>query len=200
MKISDSVIYGTSWRGEDPRGVANWLIRVSNEAKNALPHVSIQKIVYLAHASHLYYRKRPLVNGAFEAWEFGPVNKAIWNELKNYGRTQVTAPIEKVDMWSGEVTIVAEPKDLLVITHLEEVYSKLKDKTPSQLISITHKKNGPWDCIWDKSRTEVTLSNRISDEVTYQRSGNLVSDLNIEDKGTIEYFETPPFKSKRKPN
>jgi len=194
---NSTVVTGTSWRGEDPRAVVNWFVLQGMKEQRPFPHVSLQKILYLAHASFLHETGRPLVRTAFEAWEYGPVNRSIWVELKEFGRSPVTSLIENVDRWSGEVSQIPMPADVRVKSHLKRVFHTLKYTSPGQLIDITHRKESAWSCVWNKSKTSVTLSNHISDELSKQRFNAMGISLIAQESEADYYFETPPFKGPR---
>ncbi|QZN99150.1 Panacea domain-containing protein [Chenggangzhangella methanolivorans] len=54
-----------------------------------LSNLEIQKILYLAHMYHLGRTGQPLINEAFEAWDYGPVVPEVYGRAKGTG----SAPI-----------------------------------------------------------------------------------------------------------
>lgn len=152
----------------DPRSVANVMIAFASKRNIALTHVALQKLVYFAHAAFLVRYDRPLVSGYFEAWEHGPVHRVLYNSLKRYGRDAVDRPIERSDPFSGHTQLADAITDLEIVDHIEEITRRLGHLPAGFLIDLSHAKGGPWDHIWNKSKTEPVLGNRISDTVTKQ--------------------------------
>ena len=152
--------------GVDARSVANFMIEHSIPAGIELKHVAIQKLMYFAHATYLRRYKVPLVSGYFEAWEFGPVHRAVYDCLKQHRRTSVREVIERVDPFTGEITSISAPEDSVVRNHLAHVMTTLGHVPPGRLIEMSHVPGGPWDYIWNISKTKPVLGNRISDSVT----------------------------------
>jgi uncharacterized phage-associated protein len=159
--------------GYDPRVVVNALIDAANKAHIPVRNVSIQKLLYFAHASFLVHYRRPLVKGAFEAWEYGPVCRPIYDALKGYGRSEVTAPITRTDPFTGEVSELPPLQDAAAQRHIEHLMHVMGRATPSQLISLSHVEGGAWWIVWNKSKTGATVGNRIDDELTIATFGKL---------------------------
>lgn len=159
--------------GYDPRVVANALIEAARRANIPMRNVSIQKLLYFAHASFLVHYRRPLVRGAFEAWEYGPVCRPIYDALKGYGRNEVTSLITRRDPYTGEESELPQLSDATAQSHIERVMHVMGRATPSQLISLSHVEGGAWSIVWNKSKTGATVGNRIDDRLTIATFGKL---------------------------
>ncbi|WP_132883897.1 type VI toxin-antitoxin system SocA family antitoxin [Sphingomonas molluscorum] len=159
--------------GHDPRVVVNALIECAQSMQIPVRNVSLQKLLYFAHAAYLAHHRRPLIRGAFEAWEYGPVCRPIYDALKAYGRDEVTAPIKRRDPYTGVVSDLPPLEDDLAVRHLENVMRALGGLSPSQLISLSHVPGGAWSIVWNKAKTGATLGNRIDDELTKATFGKL---------------------------
>lgn len=157
-------------RGHDPRAVVNQMIEFALEQEVHLPNVSVQKLLYFAHAAHLAkYGGTPLVASVFEAWEYGPVCRPIYDELKHYGRSSVSQKIEDIDLFTGEVTIPSLPNDLRVKSHVFNIMDSLGRLSPGQLIDLSHVKGGAWHETWHKARTRTTVGGAICDSLIRER-------------------------------
>lgn len=184
--------YGSMNLGHDPRAVANAMIAFAALRDIPLWNVSIQKLLYFAHASFLVRKNRPLVKGCFEAWEFGPVSRPVYDALKKYGREPVNLPITRTDPFSGETTQPAMSSDIEAVDEVESVMRTMSHLSPSQLIRLSHVDEGAWSVVWNKSKTGATLGNRITDELTVERYSRLkISLSNCNSEGGID--EAAPF-------
>ena len=155
--------------GHDPRAVANEMIEHSLNQSTHLPNVSIQKLLYFAHASYLQRKGIPLVATVFEAWEYGPVCRSVYNELKHHGRETVNSRIQNVDIFTGEVSELTLQNDEQARAHVTNVMETYGRLSPGQLIELSHAKNGPWHYVWHKARTGTTIGNTIHDIVIKER-------------------------------
>ena len=177
--------------GEDPRAVVNLLLECGDELGLSFTNLALQKLLYFAHASFLVETKRPLISGVFEAWEHGPVCRVVYDALKGYGRSPVTAPISKRDVFTNEQSEIAIPQSRQVTAHVFGVAKTLGRLSPSQLRNLSHIPNGPWDIIWNKAETSVTFGNRIPDSLIASNHRILPQPNQAAKKGYDGYEATP---------
>ena len=52
-------------------------------------NLDMQKILYIAHRYHLFKYDEPLVDGLFEAWNYGPVHPELYHYAKAFGANPV---------------------------------------------------------------------------------------------------------------
>ncbi|MBN9788279.1 hypothetical protein DMP17_06700 [Pseudonocardia sp. TMWB2A] len=145
------------------------MITFANRREMPIWNVSVQKLMYFAHASFLIRQSRPLIRGAFEAWEYGPVCRPVYNELKSYGREPITTLIQRVDPFTGEITMPALDGDIEADDHIAGIMRTMGHLHPNQLISLSHVRDGAWYEVWNKAKTGATVGNRISDKLTVER-------------------------------
>ena len=65
----------------DARAVANFLLDAADTHNITLSITSLLKIIYFAQGWHLAKYNRPLIGQSFEAWEFGPVIRVVYDSL-----------------------------------------------------------------------------------------------------------------------
>lgn len=99
-----------------------------------LTNLQLQKMLYLAQMMHLGTTGERLLNGTFEAWDYGPVLPNVYGQVKTFG----SGPIRNIFYGIGDVTDEGRAK------MLDEAYDQLSQKSAGQLVSITHWKNGAW--------------------------------------------------------
>jgi uncharacterized phage-associated protein len=111
--------------------------------------LSLQKILYLAHMVHLGRGHGPLVQGNFEAWDYGPVHPILYHKVKSFG----AKPIPNV-FWSQEVV------DGTTREILEEACDNLLHLTPGALVQNTHWKDGAWAMNYSPSAKNILIPER----------------------------------------
>ena len=100
----------------------------------SLTHLEIQKLIYLAHLVYLGNKKKPLVDGLFEAWDYGPVHPHLYHKAKIFG----SDPVKNIFRLETDV-----PKDSLEAEILDAVTDKFSSDK-AKLVSITHWDQGAW--------------------------------------------------------
>ncbi len=119
----------------DVRQVANEFIRRGLDEGRALTPMHVQKLVFFAHARLLAFHKAPLIRETFEAWEHGPVVRALYDELRSYGQQGVT---ETISLSAEEQAPI---HDHGTIDWCYQNYGRVNALTLSDL---THSPDGPW--------------------------------------------------------
>jgi len=116
----------------------------------SLSNLKIQKLIYLA---HMFYMGRnngePLVNGRFEAWDYGPVNPDLYHLLKIYGSDPVG------NIFRGFPNIGGKAEGEI----LDEVYDAIGDSTAGKLVAATHRKGGAWEKNYQIGKREISIPN-----------------------------------------
>jgi uncharacterized phage-associated protein len=108
--------------------------RLAMDSGWSLSNLKLQKILYLAHMFHLGRTGEPLVDGSFEAWEYGPVHPDLYHRLKVFGADSVQ------NIFYGIGDLVEGPEKAI----LDEAYRDLGKAGPGRLVSATHRPNGAW--------------------------------------------------------
>lgn len=109
--------------------------RMCERSDWTVTNLELQKMLYLAQMMFMgKHDGERLLNGTFEAWDYGPVLPVLYSQVKSFG----SGPIK--DVFFG----VSEVKDEDRAKMLDEAYDQLSKKTAGQLVSITHWKNGAW--------------------------------------------------------
>lgn len=123
--------------------VANALIKASNYS---LSPMKLQKLMYFADGWVLALTGYKLINEKFEAWEYGPVIRHVYEEFSAFGgreidKTTATQPEE-----------IHEEGTVRLINTILEKYGSYSAITLSQM---THEKDSPWDISWKKGKNTV---------------------------------------------
>lgn len=124
--------------------------RICEQSGWSLSNLELQKILYIAHMYYLGKTEIPLVTGHFEAWDYGPVNPAVYHEAKVFGRSPVGNIFHDVEDLGD-----SDEREIL-----DEVVQVFADHTPGRLVAITH-----WDKgAWAKNYTPGMRNNLISNK------------------------------------
>jgi uncharacterized phage-associated protein len=112
---------------------AKWLCEKSGWR---LSNLQLQKLLYIAHMLHLGNNNgEPLIDGRFEAWNYGPVEKSVYHRAKVFGADPVGNIFYDVPDIKNAPTAFAA---------LEETYEALKSASPAKLVAVTHWEKGAW--------------------------------------------------------
>lgn len=110
--------------------VANWFMK-----KGANIHKKIQKLCYYAQAWSYVFNNAPMIDSDFEAWVHGPVNRQLWNKLKEYGYFDINRDVLE--------EIAKDITDINVLNVLEQVWATYGEYSGFELERLTHTEL-PW--------------------------------------------------------
>lgn len=127
--------------------IANFFVRKSLKENRPITQIKLQKLLYFAHGFYLVLKEHPLINEQIEAWHYGPVIPSIYYKFKKWKNK----PIKDVSIYQYENAIIKEDD----IEFLDLVWHKFSYYTASQLVEISHEKNGPWHVAIHKSKILV---------------------------------------------
>ena len=149
----------------DSRAIANFFLGRADQASQQLTPMSLLKILYFAHAWHLAKYKEPLVAQPFEAWERGPVNRVVYEQVKKFGKGVVSERLKVLDPRS--VTFVDANCDLTddLKTFLGNIFSYYSQYHAFELSDITHASGTPWDTVWNAAENGAVPGMWISNEL-----------------------------------
>ena len=153
----------------DPRAVANLLLDLAQEDGLAISNLALQKLLYFAHAHFLIRTEKPLVQGGFEAWTYGPVHPAVYQAFKAEGDRPITMRAQGRNVMTGESRSLPAPADPEVRRHIRDVLRAYGHLPPGRLVDISHAPKGPWAAVVSQARESVALGMRIPDSVTRER-------------------------------
>lgn len=135
----------------DPRAIANEFVKLNGGPMNQM---KLQKLVYIAHGWNLAINRAPLVDGRIEAWDGGPVMRAIWNHIRDFGFN--THPYLMGTPKGDVFTAVLSQSERAVIEH---VWRRYGEYSGVELSNMTHEPGTPWsNAYFGRGRNSV-LSN-----------------------------------------
>ncbi|KAI4452719.1 hypothetical protein C823_007303 [Eubacterium plexicaudatum ASF492] len=112
---------------------ARYLVFLSYGRKQySLTPLKLQKLLYLAQGWSYVWDKKAAFSDEFEAWQYGPVNKKVYEEFKRYGRSEIP---EREGLHSL--------RDFDVTETLAAIWDEYGKKTAYDLVELTHQQK-PW--------------------------------------------------------
>lgn len=115
--------------------VANALI-IGHGDKLALTNLKLNKLVYFAQVESVRDDGSALFDDLVEAWQFGPVTRAVYDAFKRYGRGAIAAPSGPADIDSRSERIVAR------------VASTYGMMSAFDLVTLSHREGGAWSNVY----------------------------------------------------
>jgi uncharacterized phage-associated protein len=150
----------------EARKVCNFLLANFDAVEFGLTNLRINKLLFFIHAESLAHRAQGLIRNHFEAWQFGPVIRPIFDAFKGYNDGPIKGPAQFLDYATG--TRVAVPFDDIRDDDRQILLMEFKNYSrfsTGQLVSLSHEKNGPWDIVYRAHLADPTQSPRIPNEL-----------------------------------
>ena len=118
-----------------------------------LTHMQLQKLVYIAHGWSLALTGAPLTSDDPEAWDYGPVYRALYEALRKYRKSPVTRKIKRGDWELFPDDFDEEPEGDITRDQeavIKKVYDTYGGFPAFRLSALTHQPNTPWDKIFNQ--------------------------------------------------
>ncbi len=149
----------------DIRGLANELLDVADELGVQVSNLSLQKLLFFAHADHLAAFGSPLTKNVFEAWRLGPVSPVLYHEFKSFGERPITARASAFDYETGRPVRVNDLAASKARPFLRQTLSVYGHLTARQLVALSHEPGTPWDRVWNNSSAHGLKGLEISERI-----------------------------------
>lgn len=136
--------------------IANALIRDYGH-RISFTNLKLNKIVYYAQVESLRKGNRSLFTDPIEAWQYGPVEPAVYHAFKKYGDDPILTP-------------TASPQlDEYTEAVLEEVVQKYATLTAFDLVNLTHQPGGAWSKTFQPGHNAVITDDVIRETLDNER-------------------------------
>jgi uncharacterized phage-associated protein len=150
----------------EARKICNYLLANFDAVEFDLTNLRINKLLFFIHAESLRQRPEGLIRNHFEAWQFGPVIRPVFDTFKIYNDGPITALAQYLDYALGKRIPVPyddiREEDLKIIVREFRNYSRF---STGQLVSLSHEPGGPWDVVYRANLADATQSPRISNRL-----------------------------------
>jgi uncharacterized phage-associated protein len=159
----------------DARAIANFFLDYGASKGQPITIMSLLKILFFAHAWHLAKTGQPLVGQPFEAWQYGPVNRVVYEQFKTFRDRAINSRAKFLNASAGRYEIAqCLDMDIETSTLLRNVFDYYSQFHPFQLSHLTHEEGSPWDEVWNEATRRAVPGMVISDEsirAWFQRTG-----------------------------
>jgi uncharacterized phage-associated protein len=114
-----------------------------------LTNLELQKLLYLAHMKYMGQNGGDLLTvEAFEAWKYGPVIPSLYHLVKRFGDHSIS-----------DVFLIDRNMRLPQHKMIKEVIRQFSNRSPGDLVELTHKPGGAWDTHYDEHLSHVKIPN-----------------------------------------
>jgi uncharacterized phage-associated protein len=164
----------------DVRDVANFTLNYADERGVKLTNLSLQKLLYFVHGWFYAIYEEPLIKNKFEAWQYGPVQRVIYDQFKSFKDDAIQGVrATYIDPQTGEGIVrepEIDPEHADVIRGVLEKYAKY---TAGQLVQESHVEDGPWEYVWQQAEESIYPGMKIPDALIFDHFKRLSPILTI---------------------
>ena len=137
-----------------PSHVANAFLYRAKREGVPVDQLKVQKLVYFQHGWFLATRGEAAVGELFEAWPYGPVLSALYQEFKTFGSRPIDAYATDIDPATGEnKALMVNGTDRYFYDVFDKVWERYKGRTGLYLSDLTHAPGTPWSTARQACRT-----------------------------------------------
>lgn len=129
-----------------PEKLAEYIISYLFYNKNmTISNLKLQKLLYFIQRDYIKFKKTPLFDEVFEAWQYGPVIRDVYFKYSKYGALPIIFDInENYNSIIDHTDLNQE--DIEIINNTINHYS---ESDAWDMVDESHKKNGAWDNVYN---------------------------------------------------
>jgi uncharacterized phage-associated protein len=150
----------------EARKVCNFVLAHYDAQQFDLTNLRLNKLLFFVHAASLVTRQEGLIRNHFEAWQYGPVIRPVFDAFKKHGDHWITEPARFLDYATGEHKPI--PFDEISIADadlISDIFAEYSRFSTGQLVALSHEAGGPWDLVYRAHLADSTASPRIPNEL-----------------------------------
>jgi uncharacterized phage-associated protein len=158
--------FGNAPMAHSTLAIANEFLSRARRDGRPLTQMHLQKLVYLAHGWNLAVNGEPLIEDRFEAWEYGPVLRRLYDATRAYGARDIPSLLR----WGQDTPfpfddggIAEEPLTQAEINVIDEVWRLYGHFPAFKLSALTHAPDSPWSAAFAQGRNQQISNTEISD-------------------------------------
>lgn len=150
----------------EARKICNLILAQFDARQFNLTNLRLNKLLYFIHGHSLIERPNGLIRNHFEAWQYGPVVRVVYDAFKPFEERAITTPATFLDYSSGKTRAIpfddVKPEDAELIVNVCTTYANF---TTGRLVALSHQPLGAWDTVFSARANNKQLSPRISDDL-----------------------------------
>lgn len=136
----------------DARAIANFFLSRAVDKSVSLTTMTLLKVMYFAHAWYLVKFDKPLVAQPFEAWEYGPVCRLVYQQLRGHGDKPIHTRLKLFNAVDGRFVDASCDLNIEEEVFLGNIFDYYSQYHAFRLSDLTHIDGSPWHIIWEKSK------------------------------------------------
>lgn len=164
----------------DVRDVANFTLDYADQRGVKLTNLSLQKLLYFVHGWFYSIYEEPLIKNRFEAWQYGPVQRVIYDQFKAFKDAAIHGVrATYLEPTTGEPVYrepAIEPDHAALIRSVLEKYERY---TAGQLVKESHAEDSPWEYVWQQAEECIYPGMKIPDSLILDHFKRLPPILSI---------------------
>ncbi|RUW55477.1 DUF4065 domain-containing protein [Mesorhizobium sp. M1A.F.Ca.ET.072.01.1.1] len=149
----------------DARLIANEILHRAWAEQLEVTQIDMQKILYFLHGHHLLEHGQPLIKSEFEAWDFGPVQRSVYDAFKGFGDQPITELAQKLDPVKRLTSPFPKLVDNAAVATIERHLYKYLEIPSFALVDITHQPGTPWSRTIESAKSHVNVGMRIKNDL-----------------------------------
>lgn len=150
----------------DVRDIANFVLDSADRRNLSITNLSLQKLLYFIHGWFYSIYDEPLVRNKFEAWQYGPVQRVIYDQFKTFKNGPIRGVrATYIDPETGESVYKLPKVETNHASLIEQVIDKYAKFTAGQLVEESHAEDSPWEYVWHQAEEVVYPGMRIPDSL-----------------------------------
>jgi uncharacterized phage-associated protein len=164
----------------DARDVANFILDSADRRDLRITNLALQKLLYFAHGGFFAMFEEPLIRNKFEAWQFGPVQRMLYDQFKFFKEKPIIGTrATHINPDTGEPFYRAPDIDPDHAAIIEQVLDQYSGFSAGQLVEESHAEDGPWEYVWQQADDVVFPGMRIPDSMILEHFKRLVPRLTV---------------------
>ncbi len=149
----------------DARAIANFFLDRAEAQGMKLTIMTLLKVLFFAHAWHLAKEAKPLIAQPFEAWEYGPVSRVVYDQFKKFGKEQISKRAVSFDLNRASFCTTPYLLDSYTEEFLTNIFDYYSQFDAFQLSDLTHEEGSPWHVVWSAAATRAVPGMYIPNEL-----------------------------------
>lgn len=154
----------------DARAIANAILKEAWVRGCNITNLKLQKLLFLCHAFYCVENEGAnLIQGSFEAWQFGPVHRGTYEAFRHFEGNPITEETQRLNPVTGEKSPLLPPESRVVLDIIAKVVKFYGDWSAGELVDLTHTKDGPWDFVVQTAANQANMGLKIDNQIITER-------------------------------
>lgn len=150
--------------GFSPVNVSNNLLKRSFDENLRMSPMKLQKLLYFVAAEFAKKTGTPLLDEDFQAWQYGPVVRSVFDEFRGFRGNSISAYGKDAQ---GKAYTIDESRNPQLKAALDRVWAASKLQNAVALSRLTHAPESGWRKAYDSQANVIKHEDMVNDESYY---------------------------------